>query len=506
MNKKHIPITIAVFILCAGGIAVFAFWPFGKQRPKEQHLTRLIVPSAKGADNEDPSWYESTLYEELNRLKAPLGEGEFVISVLNIDYNYDSIEEQIVVFRSTSDTGSRISVSLFSFDERIEAYRRLWTLPVLATMPGTVSLYAQDLLGDRSICIIVTGMIEQGDHTMTIFHKDPQEDMDIPFTIIAEIQMDGSITVQETDRPMAYQQGIGRGQPFTIAAYGRDPGSENLLDRIEIIYTFNQTQGLYQQSRITRIPGSQIEQRRLREILSGQPKAFEDFIHDLWYYVSPEGTNDRNLYIYFDPLKREIIFSAGDQQVFNWQRSNSTRFGLYVSSQNASITTMRRFLDIEMTSLDSIRMRVVEDSRLAVRGSSSWDGSYRRAGNAIRMAGTEKTINPYTDASYDSSMGRIRFYPNGEYELNSSGSVTKGRYVFFRAGDNDLMELRPENVDRSGASARNESGENRQVYRIANAGRLDENTPNNISMVRVRLGSAGIQELHEGQIIFTRVR
>jgi hypothetical protein len=515
MNRKQIIVPIVVFTLCAVGIAIFALqssrvklWMSGAKNNQERYHTRVIVPSLEDS-GENNTWTENA---GDYTLKAPLGDEEQIISAFNFDFYNDSIDEQIVAYRSrlapqpNPSTGEsplapqpidsgQVCIAYLSYDEKTGAYRRSWNASTAASMPGTVSLYTLDLLGDRRECVILTGMNAEGKHTLTAFHKVEKEDLNQPFIKIAEIQVDGSINIQEADRPLAYRQGIAKGQPFTIIAYGQDTASDNMLDRIEIEYVYNPVRGFYEQGRITRIPGSQIEQRRVREILSGQPKVFEEFINDLWYHVSPMGTIDRSQYLYFYPANREIIFYGEDtQQVFNWQHSNSTRYGLYITSQNIAVTTLRRFIDIELESLDSIRMKVFEDVRLKIGVGASWDGSYRRAGNVYV---NDAPPRPYTDASYDSSMGRLRFYPNGDYELNSSDQSVKGRYAFFRVNDRDLLELRPDSSSRSA-----QNSEDRLIYRIT--GHI--NTTENLSLVRVRLGPAGLQELLEGQIFLTKVR
>jgi hypothetical protein len=166
------------------------------------------------------------------------------------------------------------------------------------------------------------------------------------------------------------------------------------------------------------------------------------------------------------------------------------------------VTSLHRALNIEMESLDSIRMKVIEDVRLKIYVSASWAGLYRRAGPAMRAS--SQNIGMYTDAVYDSSLGRFCFHPNGEYELGTSNSLIKGRYVFFRVGDRNLLELRPES-----AGLRNENSDARLVYVLANVGRANNRQSNlsgNISLTRVRLGVAGFQELHENQIILTRAQ
>jgi hypothetical protein len=501
MSHKRNAVTVVIFLFCAAAITGFAFWssgaawPFTEKKPQERQYTRIIVPTLPGSPEEDALLLEQMIYDDSYSLKAPLENGELAISVLNVDFDNDSIDEQVVVFRNINNAENPVSITLLGYDERGKVYRRLWNAPVAATMPGTISLYTMDLLGDRSFCVIIGGMNARGEHTLTVFRND-HEDKSRSFPEIAQITMDGSITIQETERPLAYQQGIARGQPFTITAQGHDGDSDNILDRIEITYSFVPARGVYEQSRVTRVPGSQIEAHRLREILTGEPKDFEEFIYDLWYHVTSEGTVDRSQYLYFDPVKREIIFYGdGTQQVFTWRSSTSSRYGLSISTQNISVTTLRRSLNIELESLDKIRIRVFEDIRLKLGVSAPWDGSYRRAASSMRVQTEEKAIRMYTEAVYDSSMGRLRFHANGEYELSSSGTRTKGRYAFFRVGNHDLLELRPE---KSGAAAQ---GEDRLTYSLT----AMEN-PDNLSLSRVRLGAAGIQELHEIPVILTKAQ
>jgi hypothetical protein len=531
LSQKNNPLTTVVFFICAAGIAAFAIlslgtglsfmpgWQSDDARTPERHRTRVITPGVMGNSDPDSSWDGYNDYEGGYNLKVPLNDGEIVISALYFDLETNVAEEQVVAFYNLNGGEAPVAITFISYNEQDGSYWRLWNAPAAATMPGTVTMYSRDMLGDRSICIIVTGMNAIGEHTMTIFHRYDVE-KNQPFKKIAEIQMDGSITIQESERPLAYRQGITRGQPFSIIAHKPDNESSNILDRIEITYTYNNAKGIYEESIINHVPGSQIEQRRLREILSGRPGVFEEFINDLWYHVSPEGTVDKSQYLYFDPEKHEIIFFGDDtQQIFTWYHSTYTRYGLYISSQNVSVSTLRRFLDIEMVSLDSIRIKVVEDVRLKIDVSMPWDGLYYRAGSAVRAATEEKKMHQYTNAVYDSSMGRLRFSGSGEYELVTGVSITSGRYAFFRVGGKELLELRPEQngtlgggggarsgASRSGASRSGDS-EDRLVYSLSGVftGENDDvYHANNLFLSRVLLGSSGIRELYEGQIVLTK--
>jgi hypothetical protein len=480
-----VAVSILLIIFLATGLWKVFFYP----KTEELVEARIITPQT-ASSHFDTSLAGQVRWDERLNAKISMEDGETIVAILNRERGEGLPEEQFIAYIN-SGAERRVYIAYVSFDERYRRYRRMWDAPTAATRPETVSIFSQDLIGDRNNCIIVTGMNNRNEHTMTIFRRRYFQRDDQAFDIIAELQIDGSIIIQETGRSLAYQQGIARGQSFNIAAYGHDSSSANILDQIETIYSFDQASQLYEQSSVSRIPGSQIEQRRLRELLSGVPGVFENFINDLWFYVSPQGTIDPNQYLYFDPSGREIIFYGDEaQQVFRWHNSTPTRSGLYIRSQNISIGTLFRFIDIELESLDSIRLRVIEDVRLRITANTTWDGTYRRAGTVVQIE-TEAPIRPAVNALYDSAWGRVQFNLNGEYAISSGNSITTGRYVFFRVNGNELLELRPDE--------RTETGNNRMIYKVETLGTAA------LSLSHVRLGTMGIQDLLETPIILTPV-
>jgi hypothetical protein len=489
MKKAYIRSSIAVAVFSISIIIFLAtgLWKNFYYPPTEEYRGTVIITPREAGFSSVTDQNGLVSWDENKTTKIPMEDGEIVYSVLNKDREEILAEEQFVIFGNSYDAARELYLTYIGFDEGSRRYRRMWNSPVAATRTETISILSQDIIGDRSNCIIVTGMNNRSEHTMTVFRRGSD---DQPFNKIAVLQIDGSIIIQETSRSLAYQQGITKGQSFNSATYGHDNLSNNILDQIETIYSFNEDSGQYEQKNVSRIPGSQIEQRQLREILSGVPGVFENFIHDLWYYVSPQGTVDTRQYIYFDPSGREIIFYGdGAQQVFNWHNSSYTRYGLYIRSQNISISTLLRFIDIELESLDSIKLRVIEDVQLKISISTSWDGSYRRAG-AVALKEPASSIKPAVNAVYDSSLGRIQFFNNGDYTINSGSTVRKGRYVFYKVDGHELLEFR------SGEKTEND---NRMIYRVEPTG------TSSLNLSRVRLGTAGIQELFETAIILTPV-
>jgi hypothetical protein len=487
-------VSLIIIIILATGFWKNIFYP-----KTDDHLeTRVVTPREVSSYALSGQAGQTTWDESLNT-KIPMNDGETVIALLNIESEDGLMEDQFAVYHIPANADRTVYITHFDYDQTSAQYRRAWNSTTVATRPETISLFSQDIIGDRNNCIIITGMNNNNEHTMTIFRRVTSRTGSQSFNKIFELQIDGSIIIQEAVRSMAYQQGITAGQSFNIAAYGQDRTSTNIMDQIETIYTYNHAGGQYERTNVSRIPGAQIEQRRLRELLSGTPGVFENFIHDLWYYVSPQGTIDARQYLYFDPGAKEIIFFGDEaQQIFNWGSSTNTRYGMYIRSQNISISTLLRFIDIELVSLDSIRIRVTEDVRLRIAASTTWDGQYRKAGTAS-MEEAVSTIKPNIDALFDSSWGRVQFFRNGDYTINPGGtavnsSVRKGRYVFYVVDGLDILEFRPENTSDSLTG-----GRDRMVYRITPTGNAA------INLSRIRLGTSGIQDLFETIITLTPV-
>jgi len=549
MTREGARIFIALVVaLCALGIGALLLLPstFNSKKNNVERQARIIIPQSSGerTDNAE-NIAELMALEDSMTAKIPLADGEVIVSVLNGNFDGGPMENQFIAYRNLQEIESPIYLTYIEYNERSRNYRRIWSAQTAATRPGTISLFTQDLLGDRSICVLLSGVNGLDEHTLTIFHlnevqmNEATANMSMAdngrFSKIAELRIDGSITIREIERSQAYQMGYTRGQSFTIAAYGRDFESANILDQVELVYAYNEGNGLYEQTSITRIPGTQIEQRRVRELL-GNSRAFEEFVTGLWYYMTPQGTIDKRQYIYFSPSSREIIFYADEtQQVFTWQNSTTTRYGLYVSSQNISVTTLRRSIDIELESLESIKVRVFEDVRLKIGVNAPWDGSYKKAGQPENNQRKQETsTNTFIAALYDGPAGKVYFSPSGTYELYTANSIRQGRYAFFYLDDQELLELRsnelrsselrssePRSTDHYPTETRSEglSGFQRETYLVEGDNPVSQSQTaepvtapeqvaplrKTLTLQRVRIGARGIERLHEGTMLLTLV-
>jgi hypothetical protein len=412
--------------------------------------------------------------------------GQRILSTLVLDGDWT--DEQVVAFQSATTFEDRVFLTQIKFDTASGEYARVMTEGVAANVADTVSLQSNDLVGDRSVCILLSGMNTAGEHTLAVFRKPDNNGV---FAKIGEFVVDGIISVVETERGVNYERGVTNGASFAITTRGRDTASLNEMDQVEVVYTYDPALNRYAQSGITAIPGAAIDVQRQRELLSGDKARFQEFISGLWYPVGADGAVDTRLYVYIDAEKREIIFFSEDrQEVFSWINTTSTRYGLYLVANNSAVTTLRRYIDVEMETLDRIRLKVVEDVRMKIEVSAPWDGAYRKApplqDRKDRVTGDLPPVTAFVEAEYESSLGRVGFAANGAYRIETDSAARTGKYAFFRLGTEELLELRP--AARSAAER-----VPREVYAVAR-------DDSGLVLFRVRIGAKQIERYPEASI------
>ncbi len=533
MDKHIIKIvTLLGFIAAALIIALLVFAPdviFRSQNTEIQQ-PRVVIPRTVSANelSVTENNAERMVYEEVMMSKAAMNDGEYLLAVINQNFDEDPQEEQIIAYRKPAESDGPVYAAYIDFDSQIGSYRRVWETAAAVTKPGTLNIYTDDLIGDRSVCLVIMGMNSANEQTLTVFRKNsgpgpvsstvlspvsgqnieqaspPEFDANTDFGNsqeifhkIAELSIDGSIVIKEIPRSTAYQIMFSPGDSYSIAAYGRDYASSNIMDQIEVTYSYNPVNGLYERTGMAKIPGSQIEQQQVRELLSGSAGKFESFINGLWYAVSPQGSLNKDQFIYFDPENREIIFHGEDTyQVFVWQTSTPTRYGLQIGSQNSSVATLIRTISIELGSLESVRISVREDVRLKIGVSTPWNGTYRKA-NIAELSDfprNEPAVSHF-DAVYEGYIGRIAFSEDGAYQLTNGASLQQGMYAFFTMDDMEFLELRPVNI----------LDITRDIYRVERPAETESiSSAGELTLHRVRIGTRRVQELHEAAISLTK--
>ena len=516
MKRGFAIVTIGIFTFTALGIAALIFLPSPWDADSRViRQPRVVIPRMANDERDEYNLMQAAELQAMTS-RVPLGEGDVVVAVLNGNFYRNPVQEQFVAFRNIMEPGGPVYLTFIEYDTLSRTYRRSWTAASAATRPETVTLDIDDIIGDWSVSVLLSGMNHHGEYTLSVFQMNPADSATDGnngerFSKVADIRVDGSIAVREFDRPQAYQMGVSQGQSFTIAAQGRDAQSDNIMDIIETIFAFNPASRFFDPVSSSRIPGAHIEQQRVRELL-GNAQAFEEFLSGLWFFVTAQGTIDRNQYIYFDPAIRQVIFFGdGTMQVFTWNNSIATRNGIHIVSQNISINTIRRSIDVHLESLEGIRIRTSENLRPAFRMlSDPMDGSYRRSGRPANDSPAVPAAVPagYIHARYDSPMGRLYFFPDGSYRLFTGGVSSEGKYAFFSVGGKEVLELR--SLEQRSLELRSESREASNGNEAQRQTFLVEGDPpapirQRLTLLPVRFSARGIERLQESELPLTLV-
>jgi outer membrane protein OmpA-like peptidoglycan-associated protein len=397
--------------------------------------TRIVYPQGAGLSEGEA---ESATASAGLIAKVALDEGQTVLTVLTQNFDTDEMEEQFIVWRVLANQESPTYLSYV--DKGTSGnYAIEWTLEAPPCKPGTLSLRALDLLGDHGICLVLSGIRSAGEHMLYAWRRVSGA----AWEQIADISLDGNIAIDEPVRSQAYQRGQTSASPFNITAYSSDPSSGNLLDQIRISYEWDGR--LYRQTNVVRVPGQQVEQQRLQELLSGTVENFEAFLDGIWYLTAADGSIDGRQYIYFDSRSGEVVYYDGDVwQDYRWTASNTTRLGLYLSCQNVSVASMTRQMDVELTSLNTVSIRVTENLNLKIDLGRSWDGVYRKTALPGKSSEVESVVAPYIEADFSGAMGDIHFDEGGLYTRDSgSNSTLLGRYTFYMLSGQKMLDMRP---------------------------------------------------------------
>ena len=155
------------------------------------------------------------------------------------------------------------------------------------------------------------------------------------------------------------------------------------------------------------------------------------------------------LFITFQSRDDSVMFSGdGIIEVYDWENSNPTRYGLYIASSNQSVRNLRRLMDIELASTDSVNVRVFQDYRIKADISGRWDGRYRKTWNrdgqvlqAAACHGGGRESGTYPDASRQ-TMGQASYLTGTPMSTERADAVEIGTWAVFVLDGSTILDMR----------------------------------------------------------------
>ncbi|ULQ60598.1 pallilysin-related adhesin [Brucepastera parasyntrophica] len=450
--KKLIGIILAAVLLAGVFVLVLVTRNNNSGPDTEKQAARTIIPDADAASGEETSNLQEILtYDELQvKPLIVLEPDEIFVQALTVDLNKDETPDQICAVKKS--TRPEIYLVPGIQNPITGVYTRLESVPTAITQTRTFIFYSMDVIGDRNYAIVCSGLTDDIIQVLSVFRPEIREGKTF-LQSVAEIQSDGSITIQENSRSSAYNLGLTSGDSFPIISLNSDPAAPQSLDQIERTYRWNRISGRYELASEREIKGKKIESVLLIQLRNGNINAFEDFLDGLWYITSAAPDSR---YLFFDNAKNELVFYTGEtEEIFARDSISPRRNGVYMVTHNETIASIRRLMDIELAGTDEIRMKVHEDVQLKIGVGSNWDGTYRKMQNTAAMPVNESTrllsqVRQIIDVSQEewiSAAGQTIILSNNAYTLNRTTGSETGRCALLSVQGRPVFQFKPDSAN-----------------------------------------------------------
>lgn len=448
-----------LIILFSSALVLLFVWllvmrPELSLREESRRAPRTIIPAGtEGQNLQSDGLYESAIIDESRpQPLILLDNNEIFLNALSIDLTRDGIMDQVCAIRKTGTPNIYIAAGIQN--PITGEYSRLPDIKTAITQARTLLVYSTDLLGDRSNPVIVSGMTSDNNHALAVYLPDTDRRGTTTLGTIADLQSDGPITIKEIARSDAYNRGVTSGDSYPIHTYNSDPQSPETLNQIERVYRWNRRKKHYEQVSESKITGNRLESRLVSQLQGATLETFEEFLAGLWYMPSPTSRQGAR-YLFFDTQTREITFhSSAVQEVFIREAGTPRRYGAYLTTRNKSISSIRRMMDIELTGIDEIKIKVLEDVKLKIGVASDWDGVYRKMGSTGPGSDSDVTaitrirdILTKSGGAWRSSDGQRISFAGQTYQFSTPGESESGQFALMVIRDQIILQLRREPGD-----------------------------------------------------------
>ena len=452
--------TIGIFSAIVVALVVFIFVDLFYLRGKDIVVHPKLITPVSENDAVRPDGNASDDGEEASPTSfVPLLPSETLISTLTVDFDGDSYDDQIAAVRKAGSQYIFLIVGLYRAENN--SYERKGEIPTPISRIRTFSYNTIDMIGNHKMALVYQGIKNDGDSVMQIF-LCKKRGASAEIKKIGDFSSDGTIFIQQTERSDAYELSQVWGAPYTVWVYSSDKAENRSaysdgVSQIQTEYRWDAEKELYVQSRQLRIEGSRMAAKELSRIQNGTIETFAQFLDGLWYKTN---TSDAiPSYIYFNYSDKEVIFLSEDtESVYSWEESSLRRSGIYLTTVNMIIASIKRRFDIMVTGVNEISVHVHDNIGMLVRENNQWDGTYKKMSfqstfgeGKVPLAHAEymerlSENGPWFDANgnqYEFSKNIYKIMGNVE-ESGIFVSQTVGEYpvIQFRSSNNESV-LRP---------------------------------------------------------------
>ncbi len=440
--------TIFVFAIVAA-ICAIAYFYFSSIHDKASNEPVRLRTLEAGSKPSDAKTETDTGIGSREASSIPLEPNETLLDLYSFNLDFDDEEEQVLVIRESDDPSGTIRIVLADYSPYSKKWARSWKGDTLITKIKTFQVSVNDLIGDHNLNIVCSGMNDGNEQTMTIYWKAQELDQRQGTTFVKVFEQAGNaVLVESSDRPDSYKLGQSNADSWAVSVWRSDAASGNYLDQLKELWHWSFADKAYILVSAERIPGASIARKMAETILDGTAETFKAFLDGTWYKEANDPLSKDALFITFQSRDDSIMFSGdGIIEVYTWENSNPTRYGLYIASSNQSVRNLRRLMDIELASTDSVSVRVFQDYRIKADISGRWDGRYRKLGTEMaksfkRPPAMAIAASLELSGRFEADDGTSIVFSGNTYDYETGGGIESGTLTVFELDGLTILDMR----------------------------------------------------------------
>ncbi len=416
--------------------------------------SNIVVSNNNNNDNNNkPDMKYSDNLDKAPVPKVPMDTGQFVVTIIQTNLDLDTEDEQILVHKISKGEDSPIIVAVVDFDSIRNKYVISWEYETKATNVRSFNLSLLDVTGDHNLEIICSGSYGNDTQTLDILQRSQQISQYglLKYKPILSLKENGNIEIQQEPRSQSYKTGISNGKSFPVTATVNSSEKDNSFDIIRKTYYWRNDEDKYSLINTENIPGRQIEDSRLRKILAGTKKNFEEFLSSMWVLSSRDEGNTGPL-VLFELDKRRITFYGNDiQEIYRWESSTKTLYNtLIINCRNDIVPYLKITLYIRISDMNTINLIYKDDSMRNTKKATNknWSGKYIKTDRTLEdflftrqddnsSLGNDTHLTGY----YKSDNGDELYFDPPKFELKKGGKVYHGGVYLYNIGV-DILQLK----------------------------------------------------------------
>ncbi|MGP1440043.1 MAG: pallilysin-related adhesin [Treponema sp.] len=375
-----------------------------------------------------------------------LSSDEIYISSFSSDLNEDGLLDEVIAVKKTLQPSVYLILAIQNPDEN--SYKKVLEIKTPVLLPNSLDLYTIQLQHSLPV-IICMGLGLNNEQTMSLYLVKQADNKNLAYDTIASLTADIQLQIQDHRTTT-----IGNLDDYSLHTYSFE--TNTTLNQIHSEYKWIATANKFIKINEEKIRGNKIENPILKELRTGSLESYKNYLSGVWYMPTTVGENLR--YLYYDKRKNNFIFHIGNiEEIYVIQNMFTRRFGFSILTNNSSIPSIKRRIEIDVKNVDEIQMKVIENiASLKITTSSNWDGLYRKKKNIFTQTQVEESLSYlelkaiFSNSTITWINGNGFLRTNGSsYILKYDGKEEKGLFNLITVDDKNIMQTKTDTNKKS---------------------------------------------------------